>query len=662
MTEPSRGRLSRHLPTLWLGSGLALGFLLALFPLINTDIWWHLAAGRRIVEQAAFLYEDPFSISAAGRAWIDLHWLFQLAAYVVHAVGGIGALVWVKALLVGAGVLLLVLGAEQAAGKSNRALLVAGTLIGIVPVRHLILARPIIVTLLLLAGFFFVLERVRAGGDRRLLWLLPLLQIVWANCQGLHPLGPVVVACYLIAVVVGGLLVRSGVQRFDEGFTAASVRLLPWVLVACIAAACVSPYGFDAWRLPLRLFARIDPAQANLYALNVSENAPHWLLARQSPLQAAFLPLLALVTLASFLLAGRRVLLSRLLVAVAMLVLASMAHRNLLLAAWLCAPIAAANLAWWAAHERPRGHVIAWLHRIVRGPVVAGTAMVLVAALAVISVARQSTLFELAPFRVPTQTTALLRGLPGGAVFSSVRYGGYLIWQLHPKHVPYIDGRLVLRSPQEFAELLSVVDNPTLFETFRDRHDFQYVAVPTAYPDRYRRLAAHLVRHPAWSLLATDGTETLFAYQSPADVPTVTVGDSDTSDRILAGLRRRYAKQPKVLVAATHNLAAFLVAAGYATEARRVLAPLDDLMSRSLVARCYYLEGDLHLAETLAREVLSEDEHDVSSLNLLARVAIDRGEPRQALALLRRVLDIDPYNTRGSAMLLQLEHRVEAGP
>ncbi|MEE8410722.1 MAG: tetratricopeptide repeat protein, partial [Myxococcota bacterium] len=244
----------------------------------------------------------------------------------------------------------------------------------------------------------------------------------------------------------------------------------------------------------------------------------------------------------------------------------------------------------------------------------------------------------------------------------SVRYGGYLIWHLYPDVVPYIDGRLVLREPEQFAELLRVVDEPQQFDAFRDRYGFNYAVLPTAYPDRYRRLAAHLVRHPDWSLVATDGTEALFAFRGAGNLPVVELGDTAVSDRIVGELERRYATQSRVLRAAKHNLAAFLAAVGFATEARRILTALDDSTSRSLVARCYYLEGDLHLAESVAHDVLIDDEDDVPSLNLLARVAIDRGQPREALAFLRRVLDIDPYNERGSAMLRSLERQAGVGP
>ena len=69
----------------------------------DSDIWWHLSAGREMLRTGAILRSDPFSLGALGRPWIDVHWLFQLASYGGFRLGGLGALVAAKALLVAAG-------------------------------------------------------------------------------------------------------------------------------------------------------------------------------------------------------------------------------------------------------------------------------------------------------------------------------------------------------------------------------------------------------------------------------------------------------------------------------------------------------------------------------------------------------------------------------
>src|SRR4051812_50203955 len=77
----------------WRGAVVVLvlgAFVVSLTPVADGDIFWHLAAGREMVRRHAWLRADPFTISATGRAWVDVHWLFQLGAYAVHRLAGLG--------------------------------------------------------------------------------------------------------------------------------------------------------------------------------------------------------------------------------------------------------------------------------------------------------------------------------------------------------------------------------------------------------------------------------------------------------------------------------------------------------------------------------------------------------------------------------------------
>jgi len=61
------------------------------------------------------------------------------------------------------------------------------------------------------------------------------------------------------------------------------------------------------------------------------------------------------------------------------------------------------------------------------------------------------------------------------------------------------------------------------------------------------------------------------------------------------------------------------------------------------------------VAERLARGSLSRDRGDVQSLNLLALIAVRRGESARGASLLRRSLDIAPFDREASEILANLE-------
>jgi hypothetical protein len=77
----------------WTASLLAaaLAAYVACFAVMDTDIWWHLAAGRLMVEERRWLFTDPFAADTLGRPWVDVHWLFQVLVYLLHRWGGVVA-------------------------------------------------------------------------------------------------------------------------------------------------------------------------------------------------------------------------------------------------------------------------------------------------------------------------------------------------------------------------------------------------------------------------------------------------------------------------------------------------------------------------------------------------------------------------------------------
>src|SRR3982750_3668913 len=80
------------------GAVVAGAALVALGPIADGDIYWHLPAGNEILRSGALLRTDPFTVSAAGRAWVDVHWLFQVAVALIHRAFGFGGLAVAKGL------------------------------------------------------------------------------------------------------------------------------------------------------------------------------------------------------------------------------------------------------------------------------------------------------------------------------------------------------------------------------------------------------------------------------------------------------------------------------------------------------------------------------------------------------------------------------------
>lgn len=623
-------------------------------PCADGDIWWHLAAGREMVARAGLLFTDPFSSGAQGRPWADVHWLFQLATYALHRVFGLAGLVWVKCGLLAFGAGLLYFALEARRGSWARGTLMTALVAGLLAARSLLLLRPVIGTLVLLAFFLFELERYRRDGRLRHLLLLPIAQVVWANFQGLSALGPFVVSAYALGALGSAIL---GEQR-SWPFAAESrhgapggARALLAALAACLLATCATPFGVRGAALPAVLLGRLLPGPHQVFAQHVAENLPPFELERLSGGEFWHfkwcLVLLALAVLA----AGRRLLLSHALLLLGFVGLALLSNRNVLLLYWIGAPIFAVNVG-----PRLRRLAVSSFRGAGLRVALAVNAALFCGLLCVsgTAAARESALAEPSPFRVPAGSSRRLAALPGADVFAADHHGGYLIWQLYPRFRPYIDTRLVLRTEDEFSEYLRLADEPERFAGFQARHHFGYVVLPVMYPERYQRLIAELYASPDWKLLFTDGSEVLFGRRDLVrSEPEPPLGDAAETERILTELRQRFGRSTKLHDAARVSLATLHGLLGQSRQAERALVGVEG--AEPLVARLRFAAGDLNAAEELARRQIAADRDDVGSLNLLAQIALRRGEAQHGLDFLRRALRVQPRDPEATQLLTHLE-------
>lgn len=643
ITEPDGERLFRVTNRFLVGLFLGFCFWAVLFPLTNTDIWWHLSAGRYMAQHKCIIYEDPFSYAPEGSPWVNLHWVFQLFSYAVFSFGGVKALVLAKALLFAGGCFLLVL----AVWDEKAVPLTVGLAAALVyHMRFLVLVRPIVFTLLFLASFVLVLRRYRRTLDRRLLWFLPVLQVLWANIQGLFPLGPLVIACYLAGDAVTLLLSRRRLRfaAFDSGLSGGDLRVLLWFFLGTCGACFLSPYGLRGVLLPFLLFSRIEPSLSGIYSWNVSENVPTWHLQATTPWVLSHFMWFSVLAIASFALCRRRLSIPRLLLFASFFYLGLIAERNVSLYYFVLVPIVSANLsAFLEDGERAVSwqRATLWLRRV--APAAAFLVLVLCSAGVARASARDPESLGLAPFRYPVEAADILeRDDFEGNIFNSVRYGGYLIWRLYPAKKVFIDGRLAIRSRRAFQDYLDVLDDPGRFRELRQRHNITRVAIPTAMFLRYLPLARMLYEDPDWGLLYCDGTCALFAFQTGEQ--SIDLFSEAGVSTISHELERRYSGNEYVLEAAERNFGAFLLYIGSLEMAEKTLRPLPSADSKRYLARCCYLQGRREEARALSEALLRGQPRDTNSLNLLGQTYLDEGDLRKALEYFEASIKVDPYN------------------
>ena len=218
------------MPIVWVQLAVVLAVLVAL-PLVKTvdpDFWWHLRTGKLILE-SGIPRHDPFSWTAAGKAWVTHEWLSEVVIYGVESTFGyLGNVLLFGAVVSGAMLVAYALGRRLGAGTKPLVLLMfPATLV----MARFVAVRPQEFTWLLFAVFVYVLQR-REEGDATPLWVLPPLMALWVN---LH-LG------FVYGLMAVGVWTLIQVTRWLRWRTV-GLRTPLLVAGACLLATLANPDG-----------------------------------------------------------------------------------------------------------------------------------------------------------------------------------------------------------------------------------------------------------------------------------------------------------------------------------------------------------------------------------------------------------------------------------
>jgi hypothetical protein len=188
----------------------------ALFPLSETDLFFHLKLGDLIIATRHIPFRNLFSFTYPDHPDPDLAWAFQVLVSLVYRAGGFGAIVVLKTLLVALAVALVWVACRR---RGLHALPTALALVvAVEAARPRLVERPHLVTFVGLGALLVILADVEARPRRW--WLVPALALVWAQFHA----GVFFCGLVLLLYAVGAALDRTP---------------LPWRRVAASGALTV---------------------------------------------------------------------------------------------------------------------------------------------------------------------------------------------------------------------------------------------------------------------------------------------------------------------------------------------------------------------------------------------------------------------------------------
>ncbi len=590
------------------------------------DYWFHLAAGRSIVQHGLPAHET-WCLAARGQApWLS-EWLFHVALYRVHQLGGdLGVALWRAAWTAGAMALAVqllgVLGAASWTAVFLTPLLLAVS-------RDRFQPRPEQIFLVLVLFALVQLERARRAAPDRTRWLIP-AQALWANLHGSWVFGPAIAWIYAAAeawqprstpAVAGDAAPARPASRFARARLWAALGLVMW------GASALVPRPLETLALPFRFLGDVaaDPLTGSIEELRRWA----WPQDRYQPF-TAWLPLCTIAALVG----GRRLWRASpglSVFALGALALGFLGFRFRGLAAWAAfVPLAVA-----LTPGRP-----SWLGRLRALPAVAAG---LAGAGWLLAAPQFTPGIEPQWYSVPVRAVALAdsAGLEG-PVLNTFHYGGYILWVRGEQHPPVIDGRGrgSLQFRRLFAEAYgSPVALDSLLEAWRFTHAI--LEPPRSSDDR---LATNLGRRLEWALVSYDDNgclfvpwsryprlarERAFRYFTPDYLAMTEMSQRSLADRGLgrlleAELQRARAQSP---FHARASMWLGLLALGrgdgkravaYLEEAERIAPATPGLALRQGLA--YELVGDRTKARRAYRRALKEPDDAIEAGALLESV------------------------------------------
>ncbi|MFH1278450.1 MAG: tetratricopeptide repeat protein [Candidatus Eisenbacteria bacterium] len=417
-------------------------FCSAFFRINAPDFWWHLANGRYMLEHHTLHFSDPFSYTTDGASYPPTQWAFEITALLLYRFFGPAGPIVTKALLLTG--LFVGLGRLLRREGSSLAVTLLLLLVGLHLARFRFILRPDLVTYAGLGAIVYFLRELRDGNARRLR-LMPLLFLFWIQFHsgaifGLLVLGATWLGEVLAARFLPGSAALDGRQR---------KALLRWTLLS-FAATLFNPNHVKY--IPFALGHMADYEKLSIAELRPLE----WAKDRHRLVYMVF-------ACAALLRVWRRNP-SALLVLLPLAYAAFRTVRLFPVFLILSIPIVAEAVGSFRIESRLRGA------RAVLG--IAAAAFALWTAFA-LRPGRSNDYYsfgvgingQMAPVAA---ADALERIDPGGHLFNSNMYGGYLIWRFGGERKVFTDGRSQIH--EKTLEFIRTHSWPEIIERYGIGH------------------------------------------------------------------------------------------------------------------------------------------------------------------------------------------------
>ncbi len=468
-------------------------FAMAVRTPADTDMWWHLAAGRSIVTTGHIPHADEFSYTVRGQPWTDVSWLAQAGMYAARALGGDALLALIVAALVVVAFAFIYPQLDGAPFLRAFIVVLAATASSVIwsP-------RPQMLSFALLAISSYIVYLAKWRQVNRL-WLLVPLFILWANVHGGYALGLMLLGSVIAGEVLNRLFGRAAapeVMSWREIATLAGFAFL------CGLALLVNPFTFGVWTLPFRTVSI-----RTLQGFIQEWASPDFHQLFQQPMLWLLFALLGAAGLSR-----RGWDWSDLILVVVFGYSAFLAGRNIAPFALVVAPVLSRQAQPLVEALSSRINLPASARAPIRPVLASALNWLIVILLAVAALGKcfialePSSIAKAQAQSLPVRAVEWIRqGHVSGPMYNSYNWGGYLMWAL-PQGPVFVDGRTDIYNDAFLRDYLQVMFVRSGWRQVLDRYQ-----VGWALTERDSFLATMLATQPDWRLAYSDDQAVIYA-------------------------------------------------------------------------------------------------------------------------------------------------------
>ncbi len=449
------------------------------------DFWWHIRTGQIILETRHIPRTDLYSFTHFGEPWTYQAWLMQIALYLIYRIGGPPFTLFIHALVIVSGYLLLQISLLRLTHNNARLAAIITICAAVISLENWGV-RPQTISFPLFSLTLFIILRYRQR-QGNVLWWLPLIFLVWVNAHGGFIFGLVLLGCFALDQLWKA-------YRAGDPMPIRPVLLPTALTVAALGVNPVGPIGIVQYVLG---FAR-HPITRKLN----TEFQPLTITTTTGILFTAIVILLIVALI-------RRGYRPDVFESLALLLFGLLALRAIRNPPWFgfaAAPVAAVALTQGKPASPPRPG---------RGKMNALLLAILIL-FTIISLPwfrsffpawneRRSILRKYTPIEA---TAYICERLPSDArVFSELSYSSYLIWGC-PRLRVFVDTRIELYSEQEWLDYISISAARYTWQRLLDQYQITHLL---AHRKEQPHLIAAAEESPCWQVIYQDDVSVVFA-------------------------------------------------------------------------------------------------------------------------------------------------------